>query len=134
MEKNILIIEDDSFLRDLISKKLSSAGFSVSEANDGESGLKKVKEEKPDLILLDLLLPSTDGFEVLSKVKADTDTSSIPIIVLSNLGQKEDVDRAMGLGANDYLIKAQFTPEEIIIKVREIFNGITNPPPVKPQL
>ena len=129
--KNILIIEDDAFLRDLISKKLSSVDFSISEAIDGESGLKKAKEESPDLILLDLLLPAMDGFEVLSTLKNDKKTSAIPIIILSNLGQKEDLDKGMGLGAADYLIKAQFTPEEIVAKVKGIFEKKANPVPEK---
>jgi len=117
MAQNILIIEDDSFLRDLLKKKLKSFGFGVLEAVDGDKGLKKVKEEKPDLILLDLLLPTTDGFEVLSKIKQDPTTSSIPVIILSNLGQKEDVDKGLSLGAMDYLIKAQSTPGDIVAKV-----------------
>jgi DNA-binding response OmpR family regulator len=120
MAQNILIIEDDEFLRGLINKKLSSAGFSVSEAIDGDKGVEKAKEDKPDLILLDLLLPTTDGFEVLSKIKNDPETASIPVIALTNLGQKEDVDKALKLGAVDYLIKAQFTPEEIISKIKDI--------------
>jgi len=117
MAQNILIIEDDSFLRDLLKKKLKSFGFGVLEAVDGDKGLKKVKEEKPDLILLDLLLPTTDGFEVLSKIKQDPTTSSIPVIILSNLGQKEDVDKGLSLGAMDYLIKAQSTPDDIVAKI-----------------
>jgi len=121
MAHNILIIEDDSFLRGLLNKKLSSSGFSISEATDGNEGVKKAREEKPDLILLDLILPTIDGFEVLSKIKQDPITSSTPIIVLSNLGQKEDIDRCLKLGAADYMIKAQFTPEEIITKVKRIF-------------
>ncbi|MDP3882665.1 MAG: response regulator [Candidatus Staskawiczbacteria bacterium] len=129
--KKILIVEDDAFLRDLINKKLSSAGFEVSEAIDGEKGLEKTKEEKPDLILLDLLLPTIDGFEVLAKLKESQDTSAIPVIVLSNLGQKEDVDKGLSLGATDYLIKAQFTPEEIILKVKEAFVKNANPVPEK---
>ncbi|MFH1968141.1 MAG: response regulator [bacterium] len=131
--KTILIIEDDAFLRDLISKKLSSAGFTASEATDGEAGLKKAKEEKPSLILLDLLLPVPDGFEILSRLKQDPETSSIPVVILSNLGQKEDVDKGLGLGANDYLIKAQFTPDEIIAKVKETLGKTGNPAPQKPQ-
>lgn len=117
MIQNILIIEDDGFLRDLLKKKLESFGFGVLEAIDGDKGIKKTKEEKPDLILLDLLLPTTDGFEVLSKVKQDPATSSIPVIVLSNLGQKEDIDRCLNMGAIDYLIKAQSTPDDIAAKV-----------------
>lgn len=117
MAQNILIIEDDSFLRDLLKKKLESFGFSVSEAIDGDKGIKKTKEEKPDLILLDLLLPTTDGFEVLSRIKQDASTSSIPVVILSNLGQKEDIDRGIKLGAMDYLVKAQSTPDDIAAKV-----------------
>jgi len=116
--QKILIIEDDRFLRELISKKLTKEGFEVSEAIDGEEGIKKIKSEKPDLILLDLILPGIDGFEVLSKMKDDPTVSSIPVIILSNLGQKEDVEKGLKLGAVDYLIKAHFTPGEIIEKIR----------------
>jgi DNA-binding response OmpR family regulator len=120
MSKKILIVEDDKFLRELISKKLKGEGFSVSEAVDGEAGLKQIKEIKPDLVLLDLILPSIDGFEVLSRVKEDPAIKSIPVIILSNLGQKEEVERGLKLGAYDYLIKAHFTPGEIIEKIRNI--------------
>jgi DNA-binding response OmpR family regulator len=118
--KKILIVEDDRFLRELISKKLVKEGYDIAEAVDGEEGLKKVKEEKPDLILLDLILPGIEGFEVLSRIKQDPATSQIPVIILSNLGQKEDIDRGMELGATDYLIKAHFTPGEIIEKIRSV--------------
>mgnify|MGYP001577442948 FL=1 len=116
--KKILIIEDDKFLRELIARKLEREGYETSEAVDGEVGFKKIKEETPDLVLLDLILPGIDGFEVLSKMKDDVAVSQIPVIILSNLGQKEDVDRGLKLGAIDYLIKAHFTPGEIIEKVR----------------
>ncbi len=116
--KKILIIEDDKFLRELIARKLEREGYETSEAVDGEEGFKKIKEETPDLVLLDLILPGIDGFEVLSKMKDDVAVSQIPVIILSNLGQKEDVDRGLKLGAIDYLIKAHFTPGEIIEKVR----------------
>ncbi len=120
MAKKILIIEDDKFLRELIVKKLVKEGYEISEAVDGEEGVKKVKEEKPDLVLLDLILPGIDGFEVLSRTKEDPALSQIPVIILSNLGQKEDVERGLGLGAVDYLIKAHFTPGEIIEKIRAV--------------
>ncbi len=116
--KKILIIEDDRFLRELISRKLSDDGFKTVEAVDGEEGIKKVKEEKPDLILLDLILPSIDGFEVLSRIKKDESVKSIPVIILSNLGQKEEVEKGLKMGALDYLIKAHFTPGEIISKIK----------------
>ncbi len=120
MEKKILIIEDDKFLRELMARKLSDEGYNVVEAVDGEDGVKKMKETNPDLVLLDLILPSIDGFEVLSRVKADSSIASIPIIILSNLGQKEEVEKGLNLGAVDYLIKAHFTPGEIIAKIKNI--------------
>ena len=116
---NILIIEDDKFLRELIARKLISEKFEVVAAVDGETGLKKAKQPKPNLILLDLILPGIDGFEVLAKLKADKDLSDIPVIILSNLGQQEDVDKGLEIGAVDYLIKAHFTPNEIVDKIRK---------------
>lgn len=118
MPKTILIIEDDKFLRELIAQKLRKEDYEVSEAVDGEEGMKKVKEEKVDLILLDLILPGIDGFEVLSRIKEDPLRTQIPVIILSNLGQKEDIERGLKLGAIDYLIKAHFTPGEIIDKIK----------------
>jgi DNA-binding response OmpR family regulator len=120
MAKKILIVEDDKFLRELIVRKLTNENYEVVEAVDGEQGLQKTKETKPDLVLLDLILPGIDGFEVLAQKKEDPFIASIPVIVLSNLGQKEDVDKGLSLGATDYLIKAHFTPGEIIEKVRNI--------------
>ena len=118
MEKKILIVEDDNFLRELITQKLIDENYKVSEAVDGEDGLKKIKEEKPDLVVLDLILPGVDGFEVLSKMKEDDALKSIPVIILSNLGQRDDIERGLKLGAVDYLIKAHFTPGEIIEKIK----------------
>ena len=114
----ILIIEDDKFLRELIARKLSDENFEIEQAIDGEEGMKKIKQLKPDLVLLDLILPGIDGFEVLVKMKEEPNLSSIPVIILSNLGQREDVERGLKLGAVDYLVKAHFTPNEIIKKVK----------------
>jgi len=118
--KKILIVEDDKFLRDLCLRKLEKNGFKVSTAFDGEEGLKKIKEEKPVLILLDIVLPGLSGFEVLKQIKADSQTASIPVIILSNLGQKEDTEKGINLGAEDYIIKADNTPNEIIEKVKAV--------------
>ena len=118
--KNILIVEDDDFFRELIAKRLSSEGFEISEAVDGEQGIEKINAIKPDLIILDILLPGIDGFEVLSKIKENSMVSSVPVIILSNLGQKEEVEKGMRLGATDYLIKAQVTSDEIVSKVKGI--------------
>ena len=120
MAKTILVIEDDKFLRELITRKLLDEAYEVSEAIDGEEGIKKIKEGKPDLILLDLILPGIDGFEVLSKMKEDPALASIPVIILSNLGQKDDVEKGLKMGAVDYLIKAHFTPGEIIEKIKVV--------------
>jgi DNA-binding response OmpR family regulator len=122
MAKKILVVEDDKFLRKVISLKLDREGYEVSEAVDGEKGAEKIKKEKPDLVLLDLILPGIDGFEVLSKVKTDPVLSKIPIIILSNLGQKDDIEKGLKMGANDYLVKAHFTPDEIITKIKLILD------------
>jgi len=120
MAFKILVVEDDKFLRELITQKLSREGYDVEEAVDGEDGVVKVKKENPDIILLDLILPGIDGFEVLAKIKEDSETKNIPVVILSNLGQREDVERGLKLGAVDFLIKAHFTPGEIIEKIEKI--------------
>jgi len=114
----ILLIEDDKFLRELIIQKLGREGFEVAEATEGEGGLLKMKEEKPDLVLLDLLLPGIDGFEVLSRMKKDPELEATPVIILSNLGQRDGVQKGIDLGAEDYLIKAHFTPGEIVGRIK----------------
>lgn len=120
MAKKILIVEDDKFLREPIVQRLLKEGYDILEAIDGEKGIEIAKEEKPDLILLDLILPGIDGFEVLSSIKKETETSSIPVVILSNLGQRNDVQKALELGAKDYIIKAHFTPGEIVLRVGEL--------------
>ncbi|MBC7074307.1 response regulator, partial [Candidatus Parcubacteria bacterium] len=92
-------------------------GFEVFEAQDGAEGLQKIKEIKPNLVLLDLILPEKDGFEVLEEKKRDEEIKNIPVIVLSNLGQKEEIDKALALGATDYMVKANFSPNEIVEKI-----------------
>ncbi len=120
MPQKILIVEDDAFLRELITRKLIDENYEVVPAMDGEDGVKKIKEEKPDLVLLDLILPGIQGYEVLSKIKEDKATSSIPVIILSNLGQKEEVEKGIKLGAADFLVKAHFNPDDIISKIRAV--------------
>lgn len=116
----IVIVEDDKFLRELITQKVRKEGYEVVEAINGEDGVAKTKAEKPDLVLLDLILPGIDGFEVLRQIKEDVESSVIPVVILSNLGQKDDVERGMKLGASDYLVKAHFTPGEILAKIKTI--------------
>ena len=122
MAKNILIVEDDDFFREQIKKKLVSEGFEVLEAPNGERGVEVIEEKKPDLILLDLLLPNIDGFEVLLKIKANKEVASIPVIILSNLGQPEDIERGLKLGAVDFLIKSQFDIDQVMDKIKTILN------------
>lgn len=116
----ILIIEDDQFLRDLMERKLIKEGFVVETAIEGESGLQKIKSWRPDLVLLDIILPGLDGFSILEKVKADASVASIPVILLTNLGQRDDVEKGLKLGAVGYLVKAHFTPGDIVEKVKSV--------------
>jgi DNA-binding response OmpR family regulator len=118
----ILLIEDDQFLAKMYFTKLSLANYEVITADNGERGLFKAQTEKPDLILLDIMLPGIDGWEVLQKIKADKTSAMIPVILLTNLGQQEEIERGLHLGASDYLIKAHFTPKEILKKIADILN------------
>lgn len=120
MAKKILIVEDDEFLRSLNAKRLEGEGFEVMVAVDGNEALTKLAETKPDLIFLDLLLPNVDGFEVLTKIKQDDSLKNIPVIVFSNLGQPEDIEKAKKLGANDFMVKANFTLDDVIGKIKEV--------------
>lgn len=121
MSTKILVVEDEHLLRRLLVQSLKEANFEVIEAMDGEEGLVKAKEEKPDLILLDLILPGISGYEVLLRMKKDPFLEKIPVIVLSNLGQEEEIERAKRLGAKDFLIKAHFTLSQIEEKVKDFF-------------
>jgi len=122
MSQKILLVEDDKFLRDLIAKKLKIERYEVIEALDGESGIIQAKKVSPDLILLDLILPGINGFNVLAKIKSEVATNKIPVIVLSNLSQQEEVERALKLGATNFLIKANLTPKEIIAKIKGVLD------------
>ena len=120
LKKSILVVEDDKFLRELLIRKLEDEGFEVSMAVDGKEALRKIEEGLPQLILLDLVLPGIDGFDILEQIKKDPRTGKIPVIILSNLGQREEVERGLELGADDYLIKAHFTPNDIIKRVKKL--------------
>jgi DNA-binding response OmpR family regulator len=113
----ILIVEDDNFLIKAYQIKFERSGFNVIIAMDGDEGLKIAKKEKPAVIVLDLMLPKMNGFEFLKKIKSDEDMKSIPVVALSNLGQKSDQEKALSLGAAEYFIKTEHTLEEIIEKI-----------------
>jgi len=121
---SILVVEDDKFLRSIIVQKLSNEGFQVEEAIDGDEAWKKIKKDRPMLILLDLLLPGIDGFEILRRIKEDSELAKIPVLVLSNMGQEEDIKKAKELGAKDFMVKAYFVPTEIVAKIREILREV----------
>ena len=117
--KKILFIEDESALQKTIGEVLNQEGYVVISALDGETGLKLAKVKKPDLILLDLVLPKVRGFDVLKQLKEDQETSKIPVIVLTNLEGIDNVDKAIELGATTYLVKTQYSLEEIIEKINK---------------
>lgn len=119
----VLVVEDDKFLRELFVRKLFTEGFEVDSAIDAGEVFEILAEKKPEVILLDLILPGIDGFEILATIKKDQKLKNIPVMVISNLGQKEDVDRAMELGAVDFLVKANFTLDEIIARVLIVLRG-----------
>lgn len=118
IRQTIMIVEDDSFVMDIFKTKLLQEGFLVVEAINGIEALKKLKNVKPDLMLLDIIMPYVSGLEVLKKMKENEDTKNIPVILLTNLSQKEEVDKGMELGARDYLIKSHFTPSEVLEKIK----------------
>ncbi|MFH1522741.1 MAG: response regulator [Patescibacteria group bacterium] len=115
----ILIIEDDPFLLSMYTTKFELENFNVISADDGKRGLKLALEEKPDIILLDILLPKMNGFEMLKILKSDKSAESIPVILLTNLSQKDEVEQGLNLGAVDYLIKAHFMPSEVVEKIKK---------------
>ncbi|MFH1947460.1 MAG: response regulator [Candidatus Magasanikbacteria bacterium] len=117
---HVLLVEDDTFLANIYQTKFTMEGFKVSVSENGETGLSDAKKKNPDIILLDILLPKLDGFAVLEKLQADAELKKIPVILLTNLGQKDDVSKGLEMGAKDYLIKAHFKPSEVVDKVKEI--------------
>ena len=121
-KKKILIIEDDNILQEALREFLTAEGFETLSALDGEDGIKIGKEKKPDLILLDIILPKMDGYEVLKVMKEDESAKNIPIIILTNLGSLNDVEKALNLGATTYLIKADYKLAEVTNKIKEVLN------------
>jgi DNA-binding response OmpR family regulator len=122
----ILLIDDDALLVRMYQSKLVEDGFEVEVATDGEPGLKKAIEIKPDLILLDVMMPTVNGIQVLKKLKEYEFTKNIPVILLTNVGgSEEDVEKGLSLGAVAYLVKASYTSKEVIQKIKEVLGGYT---------
>lgn len=124
--KKILVAEDDVFLANAYRVKLTKAGFEIKMTTDGVEALKAVAEFQPDLLLLDLVMPNKDGFAVLAAIKTDETWKNLPVIVASNLGQQEDIDRALKLGANGYIIKSNESLEDIITKIKQTMTESTS--------
>ena len=119
-QHNILVVEDDKFLANAYKVKLTKAGFLVQNAYDGEEAIKLLESFVPHIILLDLVMPKKDGFATLTEIKAHNKWKAYPVIISSNLGQKEDLDRALKLGAADYIVKADTSLENIVTKIRSL--------------
>lgn len=119
-KQQVLIVEDDVTISGMYQKKFELEGFAVATAADGEAGVAAAKATPPAVILLDIIMPKMDGFATLQALKEDAATKAIPVILLTNLGQNEDVAKGTKLGAAGYLIKAQLTPAEVVAKVREL--------------
>ncbi len=125
-KNSILLVEDDSFISGMYQTKLTSMGYQVEIKEDGGTAWARLQQDPlPDLLLLDIVLPKKDGFEILEGLRADKRTKDLPIILLTNLGQKPDVERGIKLGANDYIIKAHYTPSEVVEKIKAILAGQT---------
>ncbi len=115
--KKVLIIEDEKIIRNLIKKKLVREGYEVEVAEDGQIGMKKIRDFKPDMILLDIIMPNMGGFEVLKKMNEDDNLSKIPVVIVSNSGQPVEIDKAKELGVRDWIVKTEFDPREVVNKV-----------------
>lgn len=125
---SILLVEDDSFISGMYETKLTGLGYTVEVIDNGEAAGKRLEQDPlPDLVLLDIVLPKRDGFEILSDLKAKKRTKDIPVILLTNLGQKPDVERGIKLGADDYIIKAHYTPTEVVEKITKVQAGKSKP-------
>lgn len=116
----ILLIEDDKMLCEMYSAKFGREGYEVHKADNGSDGVKIAQEIKPDIILLDIIMPKMDGFAALKELRKKEETKTVPVILLTNLGQDKDIEKGKKLGADDYFIKANHTPAEIVEKVREM--------------
>lgn len=115
----ILLVEDDTFLLGMYASKFELEGFKVALAEDGEKALRLAAKEAPDAILLDIILPKLDGLKVLEQLKKNASTAKIPVIMLTNLSQREEIEKGLKMGAKDYLIKAHFMPTEVVEKVKK---------------
>src|SRR3989338_7004856 len=132
--QKIVLVEDDEVLSKVMNTELTDAGFEVSQAFDGEAGLELIRSKRPDLVLLDLIMPKKGGFEVLGELKKDPSTKDIPVILLTLLGEDEDIKKGLRLGANDYLVKSSHAVAEIIEKIKTFFSKESHPEGDQPKI
>ena len=127
-QRKIIVMEDDVAMAEIVTHKLESKGFSVKHASDGAEGWKMIQENAPDLVLLDLMMPEMDGFQVLEKIRdnANDKIKNLPVIVLSNLWSNKDILRTQSLRADEYMVKAYFTPDDILAKIEEVLKKHNN--------
>lgn len=119
-KKKILFVEDEKRLHNALEPLLEKAGFEIFSAYDGEIGLKILDEKSPDLIILDIILPKKDGFDFLESMQKKTEKKDTPVIILTNLEEKYDIEKALSYGVRAYLLKTNYRPTEIVEKVKEI--------------
>lgn len=128
----ILLVEDDSFISGMYFTKLTNLGFEVEVVEDGETAWNRLQQDNlPDLVLLDVVLPRKDGFEILEALRKNKATQKLPVILLTNLGQKPDVERGIKLGADDYIIKAHYTPTEVVEKITKLLKKPSSDQPTQ---
>jgi two-component system, OmpR family, alkaline phosphatase synthesis response regulator PhoP len=117
--KKILVVEDDRSLQNALVEMLSQAGYAVMTALDGEEGLEKIFAEKPDLVLLDIILPKKDGYEVLETIKKNEATKDVPVLILTNLEEIDNIQKAIDLGATTFMVKSDFSLKDVLGKIKE---------------
>jgi two-component system, OmpR family, alkaline phosphatase synthesis response regulator PhoP len=117
---NIILIEDDSVLAEMYVQKFTREGFGISHALDGDEGIKLIRAKRPDLVLLDIMMPKKSGIEVLQELRDAPETKDVAVVLLSNVGDQEYIDKGMALGASGYLLKSNYTPSEVVDKIRGI--------------
>ncbi len=122
-KKHVLVVEDESALLFALKAELTHAGYEVDAALSGEEGLNKAKSEKPAVIILDLLLPGMGGFDVLGKLKEDTETKTIPVLIVSNLAGSENVKKGKAMGAVDYIVKTEYSLERVVGRIKDAINA-----------
>jgi DNA-binding response OmpR family regulator len=123
-KKKILIVEDDNFVAEVYFAKLTEMGYEAILAQNGEEGISALKRDKIDLILLDILMPIMNGMEMLEEIKKQEGWKNIPVILLTNVGEKESIQKVREMGVKNYLIKSHFTPAEVIEKIEAVFNDV----------